>query len=160
MVTIWALLIFIPAVLACVAASAERRTQPVATWRLLTTPLLVGLSTVILLYLPPSNNLGDLQVWMLALVAGVAGVARGAMVRLSADHGQRLLLLRRAPEGVWIALAAALLVLAEIAADPFGPLGSRYILTIEMILSLLWSFLLCRNVTLLARSGDAPHRDL
>jgi hypothetical protein len=56
MATIWVLLVFISAVLACMVAFAERRTQPLAVWRLLMAPLLVGISTVILLYLPPSTR--------------------------------------------------------------------------------------------------------
>ena len=118
----WTFLVVVLAIVACVVAYAERRARPLPYWRLLPLPLLIAAATVVLFYVPPSNDLGDPAVWMAALVSGVVGVARGAWVGLEVDHQQRRFLLRRAPEAFWIALAATLLIAADILAEPVGRL--------------------------------------
>ena len=109
----WTFLVVVLAIVACVVAYPERRARPLSYRRLLPLPLLMVAATVVLFYVPPSNDLGDPAVWMAALVSGVAGVARGAWVGLEVDHQQRRFLLRRAPEAFWIALAATALIAAE-----------------------------------------------
>src|SRR3954468_3026232 len=102
---------------ACVAALPEQRRSPFARWRLALPPLLVAAATLVLLYLPPSNDLREPQVWMLALVAGVLGIGRGALIGLQVDQGSGRLLLSRAPEGFWIAIVAALLVVGDLVVE-------------------------------------------
>lgn len=91
---------------------------------------------------------------------GVAGVAHGAWIGLEVDHQQRRFLLRRAPGAFWIALAATLLIAADILAEPVGRLDSSFVQTAELGLTVLTSFLVGRNAALLVRSRDIPQHDL
>jgi hypothetical protein len=154
----WTFLVVVLAIVACVVAYPERRARPLPYWRLL--PLLIAAATVVLFYVPPSNDLGDPAVWMAALMSGVVGVARGAWVGLEVDHQQRRFLLRRAPEAFWIALAATALIAADILAEPVGRLDSSFVQTAELGLTVLTSFLVGRNAALLVRSRDIPQHDL
>jgi hypothetical protein len=156
----WTFLVVVLAIAACVVAYPERRARPLPYWRLLPLPLLIAAATVVLFYVPPSNDLGDPAVWMAALVSGVVGVARGVWVGLEVDHQQRRFLLRRAPEAFWVALAATLLIAADILAEPVGRLDSSFVQTAELGLTVLTSFLVGRNVALLVRSRDIPQHDL
>src|SRR5262245_25218809 len=114
----WAFLVVVLAILACVVAFPELRARPLALWRLVQLPLLLAAATAVSFYVPPSNDLDEPAVWMAALVAGVAGAGRGASISFEVDHRRRLLRLRRAPEALLIALAATLLIVAGIVAEP------------------------------------------
>lgn len=153
------LLVFL-ALLACVVAFPELWARPMPRWRLAVVPLPAVAATLLLLYLPPSNDLRDPQVWLMGLLAAVAGIARGAWIGLTVDQRWRKLGLRRAPEGFWIAALAAILIVADIVAEPFGEIGSSFIKTVELALTMLSSFLVGRNAALAVRSRDTPHHDL
>ena len=145
---------------ACVAAFPELRQWPIPRWRLAVPSLLIAAATLVLLYLPPSNDLREPQVWMTALVAAVLGLVRGALIGLQVDQGSGRLLLSRAPEGFWIAVLAALLVVGDLLAEPLGHVGASFSQTVELVLAILASFLIGRNMALVMRSRDTPHRDL
>jgi hypothetical protein len=129
-------------------------------WRLIVAPLLVGAATLMVLYLPPFMDLYELEVWTVTLLAALGGAARGAWIDLKVDHVQRQVVLQRAPEGFWAAVVVVLLVLVAIASGPFGRLDSPFIQAEEVVLGLLWGFLVGRNAALLVRSRDAPQHDL
>lgn len=145
---------------ACVAAFPEQRRWPIPRWRLAVPSLLITVATLVLLYLPPSNDLREPQVWMAALVAAVLGIVRGALIGLQVDQGSGRLLLGRAPEGFWIAALAALLVAGDLLAEPLGHVGSSFNQGVALVLAMLASFLIGRNAALVMRSRDTPHRDL
>ena len=145
---------------ACVAALPEQRRSPFARWRLALPPLLVAAATLVLLYLPPSNDLREPQLWTAALVAAVLGIVRGALIGLQVDQSSDRLLLRRAPEGFWIAVVSAILVVGDLLAEPLGHVGASFSQTVELVLAILASFLIGRNMTLVMRSRDTPHGDL
>jgi hypothetical protein len=145
---------------ACVAAFPEQRSSPFAGWRLALPPLLVAAATLVLLYLPPSNDLREPQLWTAALVAAVLGNVRGALIALQVYQSSGRLLLRRAPEGFWIAVVAALLVVGDLLAEPLGHAGASFSQTVELVLAILASFLIGRNTALVLRSRDTPHGDL
>ena len=69
-------------------------------------------------------------------------------------------LAQRAPEGFWVAALVVVLVLASIVVRPVGRLDSPFIQALEVVLGVLWGFLVGRNVALLGRSRDAPQHDL
>ncbi len=148
------------ALAACVFAFPEQRVLPIRRWHLAVVPLLIAAAMLILLYLPPSNDFREPQIWLTGLVAAVLGIARGALIGLRVDQGRGLLLLRRAREGFWIAVASAILVLADTLADPVGEVGSSFVKSIELALMTLSSFLIARNAALMVRSRDVPHHDL
>lgn len=158
--TVSSLALVVLALVACIVAFPEQLGRPIPRWRLAAAALPVVVATLVLLYLPPSNDLRSPEIWMTGLVAGVLGVARGALIGLRVDHAARRLLLRRAPEGLWIAVVAALLIVADIVAEPFGQVGSDFVQTVELALMVLASFLVGRNVALAVRSRDVPHQDL
>jgi hypothetical protein len=144
---------------ACVVTFPEQRTWPTPRWRLALAPLLVAVATLVVLYLPPSNDLREPAVWMVGLVAGVLGVVRGALIGLQVDQRSGRLLLGRAPEGFWIAVVAAVVILSETVVGPLGGVGSSGH-TVELALVILSSLLAGRNAALVVRSSDTPHGDL
>ena len=75
---VFSILVVILMLLACGAAFPELRRWPIPRWRLAVPSLLIAAATLVLLYLPPSNDLREPQVWMMALVAAVLGLARVA----------------------------------------------------------------------------------
>jgi len=156
----FSILVAVLMLLACVAAFPELRQWSIPRWRLAVPSLLIAAATLVLLYLPPSNDLREPQVWMMALVAAVLGLARGALIGLQVDQASGRLLLSRAPEGFWIAVLAALLVVGDLIAEPLGHAGASFNQTVELVLAILASFLIGRNMALVMRSRDTPHRDL
>ena len=114
------LLVVLLTLAACIAAIPEQRARPFHYQRVVIVPLLLTVATLIVLYLPPSNDFWDLQVWLMGLAGAAMGIARGSLIGLKVDKEGRGLLLRCAPEGFWIAIVVALLVLADIVAEPIG----------------------------------------
>ncbi|MBL6615582.1 MAG: hypothetical protein ISP45_16340 [Reyranella sp.] len=156
----WALVVLLLALAACAAAWPERRAKPLMRWRLIVVPLLIGAATLVVLYLPPFMDLAELAVWTLVLISVLGGAARGAWIKLKVDHRRRLLVLQRAREGFWLAVLVVVLVLVSIAVRPFGRLDSPFIQALEVVLGVVWGFLVGRNGALLVRSRDAPQHDL
>lgn len=150
------LLIVVLGLVACVIAFPGRWAVPLPRWRLAASAVLVAAAALVLLYLPPHNALREPEVWLVGLPFVLAGIGRGAWIRLQVDHGQGKLRLVRAPEEFWIAAAALLLLLIDIAGEPFGRTGSVYIKAVELGLVMLAGFLVGRNAALLVRSRDAP----
>ena len=93
----FSILVAVLMLLACVAAFPELRQWSIPRWRLAVPSLLIAAATLVLLYLPPSNDLREPQVWMMALVAAVLGLARGALIGLQVDQASGRLLLRGRP---------------------------------------------------------------
>jgi hypothetical protein len=156
----WALVVLLLALAACAAAWPERRGEPLMRWRLVVAPLMVGVATLVVLYLPPFMDLYELEFWTVTMLAALGGAARGAWIDLKVDHLQRQVVLQRAPEGFWVTVLVVLLVLLAIVSRPFGRLDSPLIQAEEVVLGLLWGFMIGRNAGLLVRSRDAPQQDL
>jgi hypothetical protein len=148
------------ALLACIVAFRGRRPVPIRRWRLALPPLLVAAAALLMLHLPPYDDLRDPEVWMIGIPFAVVGIGRGALIELQVDQGQGMVLPKRAPEEFWIAVAALLLILFDVIDPPFGTLDSAYIQAVELVLAVLASFMVGRNAALLVRSRDAPHHDL
>jgi hypothetical protein len=153
-------LVLLLGLVACIVAWPGRRTVPLPRWRLAASAVLVAAAALTVVYLPPHNDLRETQIWLVGLPFVVLGMGRGAWIRLQVDHGQGTLLLPRAPEEFWIAVAALFLILVDIAGEPVGRTGSVYVKAIELILVILAGFLVGRNAVLLVRSRDAPQHDL
>jgi hypothetical protein len=110
-------------VLACVIAFPACRAAPIRRWRLAIAPLLLLAACLLVLRQPPFNDLLEPEVWMVGLPLAVVGGGRGALIGLQVDHGQGILLLKRAPEEFWITVVALLLIVVDIAEEPIGVLG-------------------------------------
>lgn len=146
--------------LASVIAFPGRRAVPIRHWRLVLPPLLVAAAALLLLRLPPFDDLRDPEVWTIGIPFILLGIVRGTWMGLLVDHGQGKLLLARASEEFWIAVVALILVLFAIVDEPFGTLESDYVQAIELALVVLACFMVGRNAALLVRSRDTPHHDL
>ena len=154
-----ALFVVVVAVAGCLVVLPEWRRRAVSRRRLVAVPLIGLVPTAVLLYMPPPE-FGDPQVWMVALVAGVVGIARGAMVGLLVDHAHGLVRIERAPEAFWVMVGGLVLILLDVFAAPIGRLGSGFVGTVELAMVLLSFSLLGRNLAIVARSFDAPQHDL
>jgi hypothetical protein len=154
------LLIVVLGLLACIVAFPGRRPVPLPRWRLAVSAVLLAAAALVLLALPPHNALDEPEIWLVGLPFFLAGVGRGAWIRLQVDHGQGKLRLARAPEEFWVAVLALLLILADIVGEPFGRTGSVYVKAVELGLVILAGFVVGRNAALLVRSRDAPQQDL
>lgn len=154
-----ALFVIVVAVAGFVVVLPEWQRRAVSRGRLVAAPLLGLVPTAVLLYLPPPE-FGDPQVWMVALVAIVAGIARGALIGIRVDHARGRVLLTRAPEAFWLMLGCVVLILLDVFAAPIGRLDSGFTGMVELLMVLLSFSLLGRNVTIVARSFDAPQHDL
>jgi hypothetical protein len=95
--------------------------------------------------------------WMFAIVAAVAGAARGYVLRFDIDHSWRLIRLQKAHDGLIAAAGLIGLALVEIALATIGPAGQP---TMELGLTVAASFLVGRSAAVLLRSRQEPQSDL
>jgi len=146
--------------LASVASFPELRAMPTLRWRLAAPPLLVGAASVLLLYLPPANDLAESGVWLIALPAAVVGLVRGMMVNIQVDHGTGKLLLEGAPEGFWIVACAVSGILFAVVGKRLDAQGWAYGPAVELLLVIASAYLIALNLVLAVRSYDAPQQDL
>jgi hypothetical protein len=153
-------LVVLLGLLACIVAFPGRRAVPLPRWRLAVSAVLLAAAALVLLSLPPHNSLYEPEVWLIGLPFFLAGIGRGAWIRLQVDHGQGWLRLARAPEEFWVAVLALLLVLVDVVGEPFGRTGSIYVKAVELGLVSLAGFVVGRNAALVVRSRDAPQQDL
>jgi hypothetical protein len=144
------------------AVAAANSTLPESTgrivpaWRPGVTALLAALSALSLIAYPTWGELKNPGLWMFAIVAAVAGAARGYWLRFDIDHSWRLMRLRKAHDGL-IAAVAIGLALVEIALAAIGPADQP---TMELGLTVVASFLVGRSAALLLRSRQEPQSDL
>ncbi len=148
------------AVGAAAGAVPESRRRPVKRWWLLVPGPLAALSTAILIAYPEIIDLLQPEVWMLGMLAALAGAARGHWMGLDSDHGWGLVRLRRGYDGLAVALAVALFAAIQYALELRGTDDSRYEPTLEFIMILASGFLLGRSVVAWVRAGAIDHVDL
>ena len=98
-------LVVLLGLVACIVAWPGWRAVPLPRWRLVVSAVLVAAAALTVVYLPPHNDLRETEIWLVGLPFIVAGIGRGAWIGLQVDHGQGKLLLARAPEEFWIAVA-------------------------------------------------------
>jgi hypothetical protein len=138
------------------AALPESTGRIVPEWRPAVTPLLAAMAALSLIAYPTWGELKNPGLWMFAILAAVAGAARGYWLRLY-DHNWRLLRPQKA-HGCLVAAAALIgLSLIEIAPAAIGPADQP---TMELGLTVIASFLVGRSATVLLRSRQEPQSDL
>ena len=144
--------------LSCViVALPEGGGRIVASWRIPAAALLAGAAALLLVAYPTWGELKNPELWMFAIVAGVAGVARGYWMQLDVDHGWRLIRLTRALDCRIATLLLAAMALAEVAVAIHGPADQP---TMELGMAMLASFLLARAAAVMARARQEPQSDL
>ena len=148
--------------LACALASVvvalpEGSGRIVAAWRIPVAALLAGVAALVLVAYPTWGELKNPELWMLAIVAGVLGVARGHWMRIDVDHAWRLVRLSRAGDGRVATVLLAAMATAEVALAIRGPADQP---TMELGMTVIASFLLARAAAVMVRAYHEPQADL
>jgi hypothetical protein len=151
------------AVAAAAAAVPEGRRRPIRRWQLILPAGLAALACVMEIVHPSLEELKQPAIWLFAVAAGVAGVARGRFMALEVDQTWNRIRLPRAPEGLWFAVVLALLAIAEAieitqAAPDADDLAFRPLVEIGMALTA--GFLVGRAGAAWIRVPHIPHSDL
>ena len=139
------------------AALPESAGRIVPEWRPAVTPLLAAMAALSLIAYPTWGELKNPGLWMFAILAAVAGAARGYWLRLYVDHSWRLIRLQKAYDCLVAAAALIGLSLIEIALAAIGPADQP---TMELGLTVIASFLVGRSAAVLVRSRQEPQSDL
>jgi hypothetical protein len=150
-------LMLVCAVAAAYSALPESTGRIVPEWRPAVTALLAAMSALALIAYPTWGELKNPGLWMFAILAAVAGGARGYWLRLDVDHSWRLMRLRKAHDGFIAAAGLSGLALVEIALAAIGPADQP---TMELGLTVVASFLVGRSAAVLVRSRQEPQSDL
>jgi hypothetical protein len=95
---------------------------------------------------PTWGELKNPGLWMFAILAALAGAARGYWLRLYVDHTWRLIRLQRAYDCLVAAVALIGLSLVEIALAAIGPADQP---TMELGLTVIASFVVGRSAAVL-----------
>ncbi len=138
-------------------ALPEGSGQVTRRWRLLAAALLGAMAALALIAYPTWGELKNPGLWMFAVLAAAAGVARGCWMEIDIDHGWGLIRLRKAIDGPLAAGGLAVLAMMEIVLAIVGPADQP---TMELGLTVLAAFLAGRASAVLMRSRNEPQADL
>lgn len=139
------------------AALPESTGRIVPAWRPAVTALLAALCALSLIAYPTWGELKNPGLWMFAILAALAGAARGCWLRLDVDHSWRLIRLRKAFDCLIAAAGLIGLSLIEIVLAASGPADQP---TMELGLAVVAAFLVGRSAAVLVRSRQEPQSDL
>lgn len=145
------------ALAATYVALPEGSGQVIREWRLLASALLGAMAALALITYPTWGELKNPGLWMFAILAAAAGVARGYWMRIDIDHRWGLIRLRNAIDGPIAAGGLALLAVIEIVLATIGPADQP---TMELGMTVLAAFLMGRAGAVLLRSRHEPQADL
>jgi hypothetical protein len=157
-------LLIVAAALAAVATVVpESRRQLIPRWQLLLPAGLAALVYVAEIVHPSLEQLDQPGLWLVAVAAAVVGFARGHFLRLEVDQVWNLIRLRRAREGLWLAVVLALLAIAEaievaLAAPDATDLAFRPL--VEFCMAPVAGFMVGRAAAAWLRIPDVPHSEL
>jgi hypothetical protein len=138
-------------------ALPEGRSRVIRGWRLLATALLGAMAALALIAYPTWGELKNPGLWMFAILACAAGVARGYWMKIDIDHSWGLVRLRNAIDGPPAAGGLVLLAVIEIVLAAVGPADQP---TMELGMAVLAAFLVGRASAVLMRSRHEPQADL
>jgi hypothetical protein len=150
-------LMLLSAFAAAYNAVPESTGRIVPEWRPAVTALLAAMSALALIAYPTWGELKNPGLWMFAILAALAGSARGYWLRIYVDHSWRLMRLQKAHDGLVAAAGLTGLALVEIALAAIGPADQP---TMELGLAMVASFLVGRSAAVLLRSRQEPQSDL
>ncbi len=150
---------------AALFAAPEGLRKVIRAWQLLVPPGLAVLAALVQVIYPSLQELHQPEIWELAVIAAVVGVVRGQFMSLDVDHVWNVLRLPRAPEGLLVAIAMALVAMIGVAeAELFGPVrdpeapGFRVLIEIGMTMAA--AFLVGRAGAAWFRVPHVPHQEL
>jgi hypothetical protein len=153
-------LMLVLAIAAVVCAFKQAGERVVRRWIILAPGVCATLASIALLSYPDVRDLLQLEVWSIASVGFLAGVARGAFMRLDSDHNWQLVRLKWSYD--WLVIAVAVLVLAilqfaiEIRLRQQNPFET----TVELPSVLGSVYLLGASIVAWFRAGSIAHTDL
>lgn len=157
-------IMIVAAALAAVAAAApEGLGRLIRRWQLLLPAGLAALVCVAEIVHPSLEKLDQPEVWLVAVAAGVVGFARGHFLRLEVDQVWNVIRLRRAREGLWLAVVLALLAIAEaveVALAPADATDLAFRPLVEFGMALVAGFMVGRAGAAWLRVPDVPHSEL
>lgn len=145
------------AVAAAYNALPESMGRVVPEWRPALTAFLAALSALALIACPTWGELKNPGLWMFAILAAGAGVARGYWLRIDVDHRWRLIPMQKAHDCLAAAVALVGLAVVEIAVAAIGPADQP---TMELGLTVMASFLVGRLAAVQLRARQEPQSDL
>lgn len=157
--------IILAALGAMLSAVPEGRRQVIRPWRLLVPPVLAAAAAFVEVVYPSLRELDQPEMWELAVIAGVVGLARGQFMAIEVDQVWNVIRLRGMPSGLWVCIALVLLALVGAAEayligpirDPESP-GIRILIEIGMTMAA--GFLIGRAGTAWFRIPHVPHNEL
>ena len=157
--------IVLAAVAAALSAVPEGRRGVFRKWQLLVPPGLAVLAAFVQVIYPSLQELHQPEMWELAVIAGVVGIARGQFMPLDVDQVWNVVRLPRAPEGLLAAIALALVAVVGVAeAMLFGPVrdpeAPGFRLLIEIGMTMAAAFLVGRAGAAWFRVPHVPHQEL
>ena len=138
-------------------ALPESTGRVVSERRPVVTALLAAISAVSLIAYPTWGELKNPGLWMFAILAALAGLARGYWLRIYVDHSWRLIRLQKAYDCLIAAAGLVGLAVIEIGLAAIGPADQP---TMELGLTVIASFLVGRSAAVLLRFRQEPQSDL
>lgn len=145
------------ALAAIVLSIPESRGKVMAVWRVPVAAALAALSALLLIAYPTWGELKNPGLWAFAIGAAVLGAARGYWMQLDVDHGNNLIRLTKALDGILVAVMLLLMVSIEIGVATVAPADQP---TMELGLSVLGFFLVGRAAAVVWRARNEPQTDL
>ena len=148
------------AVAAAVCAFQQAGERVVRRWIILAPGVLASAAAVALLSYPDVRDLLQLQVWSIASVGLLIGVARGAFMRLESDHNWQLVRLNWSYDWLLIAVAVLVLSILQFAIEIRLRQQNPFETTVELPSVLGGAHLLGASLVVWFRAGSIAHTDL
>ena len=117
-------------------------------------------AAIALLSYPDVRDLLQLQVWSIASIGLLIGVARGAFMRLDSDHNWQLVRLKWSYDWLVIAVAVLVLAIAQFAIEIRLRQQNPFETTVELPTVLASAYLLGASLVAWFRAGSIAHTDL
>jgi len=145
---------------AAVYAFKQAGERVVPRWIVLAPGVFASAASIALLSYPDVRDLLQLQVWSIASIGLLIGVARGAFMRLDSDHNWQLVRLKWSYDWLVIAVAVLVLAIAQFAIEIRLRQQNPFETTVELPTVLGSAYLLGASLVAWFRAGSIAHTDL
>jgi hypothetical protein len=148
------------AIAAAVCAFKQAGERVVRRWIILAPGVFASAAAIALLSYPDVRDLLQLQVWSIASVGLLIGVARGAFMRLDSDHNWQLVRLKWSYDWLVIAVAVLVMSILQFAIEIRLRQQNPFETTVELPTVLASAYLLGASLVAWFRAGSIAHTDL
>jgi hypothetical protein len=148
------------AVAAAVFAFKQAGERVVPRWFILAPGVFASAAAIALLSYPDVRDLLQLQVWSIASIGLLIGVARGAFMRLDSDHNWQLVRLKWSYDWLVIAVAVLVMSILQFAIEIRLRQQNPFETTVELPTVLASAYLLGASLVAWFRAGSIAHTDL